>query len=193
MRVRNKAHPLRTRILFHTAHKRNDEPAMMSQHQAWKIRGHKVELGAWNTRVNFCGWINASWPRDFQYHLGTLMVVILLWVMFKFYVSPMELAIIFSWLEIRHTTGFACHKELPPRTPKPQVLSATQIPPLSGCDKIQFLRWCSKHHTKRMCTELVLASPSQLDSCWLPLASKNWSTLTYFNVSYQKYPNIMYP
>ena len=24
---------LRTRLLFHTAHKRNDEPAMMSQHQ----------------------------------------------------------------------------------------------------------------------------------------------------------------
>lgn len=26
--------PLKTRLLFHTAHKRNDEPAMMSQHQA---------------------------------------------------------------------------------------------------------------------------------------------------------------
>ena len=65
---------------------------------------------------------------------------------------PVEL-LFFSWLEIRNKTGLACSKELPPGTPKPQVLNSTQLPPLSGYDKIHFLGWCSKHNTKRMCTQ----------------------------------------
>lgn len=83
---------------------------------------------------------------------------------------PVEL-LFFSWLEIRNKTGLACSKELPPGTPKPQVLNSTQLPPLSGYDKIHFLGWCSKHNTKRMCTQSL--------AFWLH-PYKNWKSVTVF-------------
>ena len=68
---------------------------------------------------------------------------------------PVEL-LFFSWLEIRNKTGLAC---------------STQLPPLSGYDKIHFLGWCSKHNTKRMCTQSL--------AFWLH-PYKNWKSVTVF-------------
>ena len=68
---------------------------------------------------------------------------------------PVEL-LFFSWLEILNKTGLAC---------------STQLPPLSGYDKIHFLGWCSKHNTKRMCTQSL--------AFWLH-PYKNWKSVTVF-------------
>ena len=66
---------LRTRILFHTAHKRNDEPAMMSQHQALNSTAG-VELGCLMTcfqyhLVVFWQWFCYGWCSHFTAPLWT--------------------------------------------------------------------------------------------------------------------------